>query len=151
MSTRHREQWEGAKTNLEALEASPGSERVQALMPHLLQRHLFPPSPCWLGSTTLASLLFPHHIKLTWYSVLSARPRCLFFPPPGRLFPGPFQRWLLSCPPPPLKCLFNCHLLREAFPNCPSSLSRPPPTTIPATLIPLTFYFVSLPSTYYHQ
>lgn len=59
MSTRHREQWEGAQTNLEALKASPGSERVQALMPHLLQRHLFGAVPEESQDEAMYSLHLP--------------------------------------------------------------------------------------------
>lgn len=133
-STRHRTVREMPKFgNSCFLSVKRGSQGPGAT----LQPYLLPPSPWSPGSTTPASLLFPHHTITGWHCFC-----CL-----ESSSPSPFQQQLLS---PELRFLLICGLLREAFLNYPSSWLCPPP---PPPSLPFWFhlpYFVSLHSTYHH-
>lgn len=113
------------------LDCSPWGIRVKALGPPSN-----PSLPLPTGLHTLASLLFPHHMKLT----------VLFSPTPGRLFPQPLSG---IAPIAPFAFPLNRHL-REAFANCPSSLLYPPTHYHPChsdSTYPTLFLFTALSTT----
>lgn len=102
-----------------------------------LQPYLLPPSPWSPGSTTLASLLFPHHTITRWHCFCRLESSS----------PSPFQQQLLS---PELRFLLICGLLREAFLNYPSSWLCPPHHHHPChsdSTYPTLFLFTALITT----